>query len=248
MALKYSKDYEINYYDVDSNLKCKLSSLVNFFCDIGNAQTEYLGETIDDLLAKNVAWVFYKYDIKIYEYPKYRDKIKVQTIPAAFNKFYAYRRYSVFNEEGKLLAEGIALFFMIDINRRRPTRISHEHMKLYDAEDVNGLKIDMDDLMCIESEDISKEFNVRYSDIDSNGHVNNVKYIEWAIESVPVDVVKEYQLERVKVIFEKETTYGNKVNVVSQILNQDNNRIHTLHTIKDNNVVFTKLELIWGRD
>ena len=121
-------------------------------------------------------------------------------------------------------------------------------MKLYDAEDVNGLKIDMDDLMCIESEDISKEFNVRYSDIDSNGHVNNVKYIEWAIESVPVDVVKEYQLERVKVIFEKETTYGNKVNVVSQILNQDNNRIHTLHTIKDNNVEFTKLELIWGRD
>lgn len=54
MVNKYQKKYEINYYDVDYNLNCKLSSIVNFLCDIGNTQSESLGETIDALALKKL--------------------------------------------------------------------------------------------------------------------------------------------------------------------------------------------------
>ena len=67
--ISFSKKYEINYYDVDCNLKCKLASIVNFLCDVGNSQSESLGETIDCLTEQNFAWVFFKYDIKVNKYP-----------------------------------------------------------------------------------------------------------------------------------------------------------------------------------
>lgn len=249
MAIKFSKEYEINYYDVDHNLKCKLPSIVNYLCDIGNGQSESIGDTIESLTENNSAWVFYKYDIKMKEYPKYRDVIKVETTPVGFNKFYAFRGYKISNSRGEIIGEALALFFLIDIAKRRPRRISMDQLKLYDSEDIANITIEMDKIRALEVVDASKEFNIRYSDIDSNEHVNNVKYIEWAIESVSIDIIKEYELKRVKVVFEKETTYGHKVIVDAQIINQDNNTITTIHRIyNDENKELTKLELDWGRE
>ena len=246
MGNKYSKKYEINYYDVDYNLKCKLSSIVNFFCDIGNCHSESLGDTIEQLTKKNMAWVFYKYDINIYEYPKYRDIVTIETYPISFNKFYAHRGYNIINEEGKIIAKGMALFFLIDINRRRPMRIPNEEIDLYQGNDINGIHIDMEDIKALEESEINKSFNVRYSDIDSNWHVNNSKYMEWAIESVPQEIIKDYELKRIKVVFDKETTYGHKIDVSTQIIKEDDGKIRTLHLItSDDDKKLTKLEVEW---
>lgn len=243
----FSKNYEINYYDVDCNLKCKLSSIVNFLCDIGNSQAEFLGETIDCLMKENCAWVFYKYDIKINRYPEYRDVVTVCTAASGFNRFYAYRSYEITDEEGNVLVEATALFFLIDIQKRRPMRISENKMKLYSGNVTLPKKVDMKEAREIESEDYFKEFNIRYSDIDSNGHVNNVKYMEWAIESVPIEIIKDYELDSIKVTFEKETVYGESVHVSAQIIKEDDG-ITTVHSIKSKDgKILTKIEIEWTK-
>lgn len=241
----YTKKYEINYYDVDYNLQCKLASIVNFLCDIGNTQSESLGETIDELTARNCAWVFYKYDIKIKRYPKYRDIITVQTEPTAFNKFYAFRGYKIMDKDNNVIVEATALFFLINIEKRRPTRISEEQMNAYTGGEILPKGVDMGEVRDFNEEDFSKEFSIRYSDIDSNGHVNNVKYMEWAIESVPEEVIKDYKLKRIKVVFVKETVYGDKVHVLGQKIEEDN-EIKTVHVIKGNEgKELTKIEIEW---
>lgn len=37
----------------------------------------------------------------------------------------------------------------------------------------------------------------RRSDVDMNGHINNVTYIAWALETVPCDVYHNYELQQV---------------------------------------------------
>lgn len=249
MVNKYQKKYEINYYDVDYNLQCKLSSIVNFLCDIGNTQSESLGETIEALALKNCAWVFYKYNIRINRFPKYRDVITVETEAVGFNKFYAYRKYTIKDQEGETLGEALALFFLINIEKRRPMRISKEQQELYSNGEEMQKNIDMGDIRTLENEDYFKDFNIRYSDIDSNGHVNNVKYMEWAIESVPVEIIKDYELKRIKVTFEKEATYGDKVHVLAQVIKESENSIITVHTINSSeNLQLTKIEIEWDRE
>lgn len=249
MADKYSKNYDINYYDVDYRLQCKLSTIVNFLCDIGNSHSEHAGDTIEKLVHDNMIWVFYKYDIKINKYPKYRETVTVTTEAKAFNKFYAHRGYTITNEKGEVLVEALALFFLIDIKRRRPIRIPEEKMRVFGAEDVNKVKIEMDSIKDIISEDNKKSFNIRYSDIDSNGHVNNEKYMEWAVESVPEEIFKNFDVKRIKVDFEKETTYGHKVDIFSEIEKVNDNKYNSIHLIKDEEgKELTKLEIEWERE
>jgi medium-chain acyl-[acyl-carrier-protein] hydrolase len=69
MSKSFTKKYEIHYYEVNSKLRCKLSSIINFICDVGTQQSEYFGGGIEYCTRNNCAWVFYKYDIKIHKYP-----------------------------------------------------------------------------------------------------------------------------------------------------------------------------------
>ena len=217
MAKDYTKQYEVLYRDVDRNLKCKLSTMVDIFCDVGNAHAESVGDSIDFQLSHGCTWVFYKYDITIHKYPKYRDKLNVTTIAVGFKKFYAFRKYLIKNEEGEVLAEALALFFLINIEKRRPARILKEQYKFYGEDGDMDKALEMEKIQKIEKEDYYKEFQIRYSDIDSNKHVNNVNYTRWALEAIPVEILYEYELSELSVVFEKECSYGEEIKSICEI-------------------------------
>ena len=86
---KFEEEYEVHYYEVNYRLDCKMSSIINYFCDIGAIQSNDLGVGIDYLTERRLAWVFYKYDIKVKRYPKFGEKIRVVTSASSFKKFYA---------------------------------------------------------------------------------------------------------------------------------------------------------------
>lgn len=249
MTKEFTKNYEIHYYEVDSRLRCKLSSIVNFICDVGTQQSESVGGGIEYCTKNDCAWVFYKYDIKMKRYPMFGETISITTQPVGFKKFYGLRRYIIKDSENNVIGEALALFFLINILKRRPTRIQQEQ---YDFYGVNGdidYDISMEKLERVDYEDYSVDFNIRYGDIDSNNHVNNVKYIEWAIEAVPVEVIKDYTLKRIKVTFEKESKYGEVISSSVAIKKMNDKIIKSHHVIKKNDgTELTLLEAEWEKD
>lgn len=248
MSKSFTKKYEIHYYEVNSKLRCKLSSIIDFICDVGTQQSEHLGGGIDYCTKNNCAWVFYKYDIKMHTYPIFGEIINITTQPVGFKKFYGLRKYFIRDEDNNLIGEAQALFFLIDIQKRRPMRIQQEQYDIYGVDGDVDYDISMDRLERIEEEDYRKEFRIRYSDIDSNNHVNNVKYVEWAIEAVPLDVVNNYILKRIKVTFEKETKYGDSVSSAAAVKEINENNLKSYHTIRngEGNIV-TLLEADWEK-
>lgn len=127
-------------------------------------------------------------------------------------------------------------------------RIQREQYEIYGVDGDVDYDISMDKIQRIDEEQYHKEFNIRYSDIDSNNHVNNVKYVEWAIEAVPIEVVNDYILKRVKVNFEKETTYRDKISVSATLKEIDDSNLKSYHTIRNNEgAEVTLLEADWEK-
>ncbi|MBE6071839.1 MAG: acyl-[acyl-carrier-protein] thioesterase [Clostridium butyricum] len=242
----FKKEYKINIFNVDSEHKCKFSSLVDFLWDIVISQSDYLGETKEGFVHNQCIWVLLKYDITIYEYPKYRDTITVDTRVLGTKKFYGYRQNTIKNSEGKILGEVFSTAILIDFEKRRPTRISPAQSEIYG---LNGELNDippLDDIPKIQKEDYLKYSPIRYSDIDSNGHVNNVKYMEMAIDTLPRSILNEYKLYNIKVLFKKETTDGDTLHISSEVI--DNGDITTIHSITSNNGnLLTNLQFIWKK-
>ena len=225
----FKKEYKINIFNVDSEHKCKFSSLVDFLWDVVISQSDYLGETKEGFVHNQCIWVLLKYDITIYEYPKFRDTITVDTRVLGTKKFYGYRQNTIKNSEGKVIGEVFSTAILIDFEKRRPMRISPAQSEIYELDGELDEVPPLDDIPKIQKEDYIKDYPVRYSDIDSNGHVNNVKYMEMAIDTLPRSILNEYELYNIKVLFKKETTDGDTLHISSEVIDNDNDNIFTIY-------------------
>lgn len=233
MGVRTEKEYEVHYYEVNYRLDCKMSSIINYFCDIGAIQSNDLGVGIDYLTERRLAWVFYKYDIKVKRYPKFGEKIKVVTSASSFKKFYASRLYEIYDENNERIVEGEGILLLINIDKRRAIRIPEDQYEAYnvDKNEKSDLKIEI--LERMEKADNENIFKVRYGDIDSNMHVNNVRYVEWAVESLPLETVLNYELKELNVVFEKECKYGVEI-IASYEVREYNDELIILHKIENN--------------
>ena len=234
MGIVTEREYEVHYYETNCRLECKMSSIINYFCDIGTKQSEELGVGIDYLTERRLAYVFYRYDIKVNRYPKYGEKIKVVTMAKSFKKFYASRAYEIYDENNEKIVEGEGIFLLINIDRRRALRIPEDQYIAYGVDIENCPDIKIAKLEKLTNEVDRSNFKVRYGDIDSNMHVNNVKYVEWAVESLPLDIVLNYELKELSVVFEKECRYGAEIIASYEIKeNEEKDGLVILHKITD---------------
>lgn len=233
MGKRFEKEYEVHYYEVEYRLNCTITSIMDYFCDIGGKQSEELGVGIEHLTERNLAWVFYKYNIKVHRYPKYGEKIRISTIASGFKKFYASRSYEILDENNEKIVEGQGVFLLIDLERRRAVRIPEEYYITYGIDRDVENQIDISKLEKMSEPMHLNEFKVRYSDIDSNKHVNNSKYVEWAIESIPLEIVLNYEMKDLSIIFTKECSYGTIITSVCEVKEESEDKLVIIHKIED---------------
>ncbi|MFR5266556.1 acyl-[acyl-carrier-protein] thioesterase [Clostridium sp.] len=200
----YKKNYEIMFCDIDEDYKCRVTSIMNFFTDISLGHGEAGGLNFLEETANGIAQVYLDCSVKINRYPMYREKLEITTWVESMQKFYATRIYVAKDSKGEVVLEGKALAVTIDMNKRRLCKIPDRYYEIYcverkDFEKPNRLTIDSITPIAAE-----KVFKIRNTDTDSNKHVNNVRYIEWALNTLDNEVLEGYEIEEIKIKFEKE--------------------------------------------
>ena len=63
--------------------------------------------------------------------------------------------------------------------------------------------------------------DVLYSDADFNGHTNNAKYIEWAFDTLPLDIVSGKDIDEFQINFNHETRPGETVELLRGMTGPD---------------------------
>ena len=88
-----------------------------------------------------------------------------------------------------------------------------------------------------------KEFEVRYNDLDVNGHANNGNYIVWAFEPLSFEFKNSHKIKTIDMIYKKEAKFGEKL--VSQVeFKDENTTIHRLQNLAGEDLF--QLECKWA--
>ena len=135
----------------------------------------------------------------------------------------------------KRQVEGSALFLLIDIVKRRAIKITDDQYKAYNVDKNSTTKKligSLERLEKVKNKEYVSNFKVRYSDIDFNKHVNNVKYVQWFMDSVPQEIREEYELKEIDILFEHECYYNDEIKCVCEIHKNEDNLL-VLSNIQD---------------
>lgn len=218
----------VKYSEMDHNLALKPYSLLNFLQDIASENAETHGFGYSYIVKQNYAWFLIKYRMEFNEYPIGLYDLTLKTKPRGYNKLFAYREFE-FSHKEKLIGKVFSMWTLVDIESRNPVLIgsaiqSNSNMQPYQKEetDLSFVKIKMNN-----APSLVKEFEVRYNDLDVNGHANNGNYIVWAFEPLPFDFKTNNKIKTIDMMFKKEAKCGEKL-IVEVGFNDDKTTVHII--------------------
>lgn len=214
MADKYTfhqENFVIRANEIDASGKATLSAICNFFQEVAGNNARDLKFDITDLHRTQSTWVLYRMDIRIDEYPDWRDEIIVETWPSSGDSFRALRNYRLIDKDGKQLGCCLSYWLMIDLVNRKPMRLPQSVLDTKFQDRDHTMEVKSNRFKPLKQEQSIDEFKVRRSDLDMNNHVNNVNYITWMLECIPEN--KLTSIHGFDIIFMNEGVSGDTIQV-----------------------------------
>ncbi|TJX65928.1 hypothetical protein E8P77_09350 [Soehngenia saccharolytica] len=220
----YSKTYIIPYYDTTIGNYLKSEMILSYMAETSTWHIDALGLGHETLCNNNFAWLLNRWEVDISDYPRAKEEVTVSTWTTGFNKFYAYREFIMKSSENIELARASTIWILVDSTTKRPKRIPIDMIHAFSTD--NGKMVERQvDFKQYNSYLYTKgkEIYVRKSDIDNNNHVNNVRYLEWMIDSTDDQILNNYLIKNISIEYKKEVLYDDRpiVNFFSKEVNNE---------------------------
>lgn len=241
----YEKEHQIKYYECDTTQKMTLSMLLNVMLHVSGEQSYLLGVGDEVLAEKGLAWIILQYEVQVERMPAFYETINITTQATSYNKLFCYRVFKVYDAEGNLCVTVNSTFALMNVKERKMARVPDEIVAPYDTEFTKKLVRSPKPVKVDEETMISKEYRVRYLDIDSNRHVNNSKYIEWAIDTLNLEFLTTHEIKSMTIKFEKEVHYGQLIHSEMSTTKNTDNDIITAHRIVTEGVTNCEASIVW---
>jgi len=216
----WEDEYSISFYEVDTKNEVFLPVLWTFMQETAWHHANHLKVGYSDLLEQNCFWVLSRLSIQMEEYPRWEDRIRVKTWLTGAGRLFALRQFSIADFKGKVIGTAKSAWLVLDLKNRRPQRIGplFKHIEhLFDglppAEEPPKIPGPVHPKM-------EKSYTVRYSDIDMHHHVNNIKYIEWILDSYAFEMNQTYQIHTFEINFLGESSCGDAITIHSETLQE----------------------------
>lgn len=184
-------DWAVRSYECAPDGKVTVANLCNYLQESAALNAEHLGfsKSNFEALGLNVTWVMTRLRVKITRRPKWNETISVFTFPRPARRIVAWRDFVISDAAGCEIGRASSEWMMIDMTSRRPVAIpafvterANTVREPVLAEPL-GFKLPADTFAACETYMIT----AAPSDIDLNGHVNNVRYITWLSDACPCD-------------------------------------------------------------
>jgi medium-chain acyl-[acyl-carrier-protein] hydrolase len=210
MIHTYSQSFQISSFDLNPNATARLTSIANYLQEMAYQHAKRLEWGFHDLEKKNVAWVLSRFHLKLYQLPGWDDTITIETWPRGVDRLFAIRDFKITNKSGDLIGDATSYWLIVDINTHRPTRITEDIIKIVTREEtVFNAKSEKLEISGELSEVYKRK--VSFSDLDIVGHVNNVKYMEWCMDAIPLEIHLNHELAELEINFLHEAKYGEEI-------------------------------------
>ncbi len=240
--MQFSRKYLVHYYEAGADRRLTLPALIQYFEDIAILHSTERGLDLDYYEKNHCGWMLIKWDVTVNDLPLFGDVVLVETRVHAMKSFMADREFRLRAEDGTVLAEGRSNWLLVDTIRRRPIRIPEDQLEKFPATEEAAAFIAIEDVPSIGIPEGAVPETVRssYSDIDTNGHVNNIRYIQWALDSLPEEFIRGNVPAAARVQYRRELTPGS-VAFVSTETGEGTSR----HRVYSEDTEYCTLEISW---
>ncbi len=240
----FKMEHAIRTYETGSDGRLIPAHLIHVLQHTAGKHADELGWSVRTLHENNQSWVLQRFYVKITQLPNDGETLYITTYPSGADRIFAYRDYIVKDSKGAEVARATSSWVILDFSSRRAVAIPESVKEITKQFGERLLELPKTRLQSITNETPVDTFKVRRHDLDLNRHVNNVKYIEWMLESVPEETFYNQTPLEIDIVFKAECFPGDIV--ASRLEDKDGEFLHTLY-LEGNEKEVCLGRTVWGK-
>ena len=204
---KFWQDITVPCYDVDRDRRLRPAAFMDMAQELAHWGAELIGAGYDALSESHTAWVLSRMHIHFADTPLWKEDIRLWTWHKGFDGLFFLRDFLLEDASGRTRVAATSSWLIIDTESRRLLRNPAENPLLDFSTAGEGAAI-AEPAPKVQAPagaawEPAGSHTVAYSDLDFLGHVNNARYMAWAMDSLgledasrpPVDICINFNRE-----------------------------------------------------
>lgn len=176
----YILNSPVAFADVDRDEVLLLSGVFKLLQEaaIHHANQFHLGT--ENRLQRQESWLLNRISVGIHRYPRFEEPLRVETWSRGVIGFRGYREYRVYCGAELVIASS-SLWVYLNMQTKTLVRVPEELAANFPVVERDVYEPEVDRLAPrgpVSAGAIRSPVTLRYSDVDTNGHVNNTAYLE----------------------------------------------------------------------
>lgn len=197
-------------FHVDFTGKLFMGVLGNHLLNSAGFHATERGFGIAEMNESNYTWVLSRLAVEMMDMPSEYETFSVDTWIENVYRLFTDRNFTIYGKDGKVYGYARSVWAMINLDTRKPADLLALHgQELIDyIETDNICPIEKPGRIKVTQQMPLRTIEVYYNDIDINGHVNSIKYIEHILDLFPKQWFAEKKVARFEMAYVAESYYG----------------------------------------
>jgi acyl-ACP thioesterase len=195
-----------------------------FFQEAAISHAENLNVGREDMARTGQVWILSRMSVLVERRPKYCETVTVRSWPRGGEKLFAMRNYDIRDKDDVPVVAARSAWLIVDLEKRRPLRPQSVMDSLPKNEGLDSLPPEAGGAASLKERDNlqkAAERKALYTDVDYNGHVNNVRYIQWIEDSLDPLLLEKAEKMRFDINYLHEILGGETVEIMSAPVEND---------------------------
>ncbi len=208
-------DFCAEPFHCDFSHRLFMGHLGNYMLNAAEFHSTDRGFGFEYLNSINKTWVLSRLAIEVEDMPRQFEKFKIETWVESAMRYFTNRSFRVVDNDGHVYCYGRSVWAMIDTESRQPQNL----LEVRNGELTNWIETDKkcpinnsSRVKMSKDAPFVRTIDTYYSDVDINGHINSIKYIEHVFDLFDAEWYKEHAIKRFEIAYVAETYLGDKLN------------------------------------
>lgn len=203
---------KVNLCDIGENNMLTNKCILEYLQEAASVHSASAGYGLNDVPNTHLGWVIMNWKLKVFFRPAWNTKLVIKTWSRPIEKLYFYRDFEMYDEYNTLVAIASSRWLLINTETHAIQRALPDMNEKYESMDKLVFDTPMiEKLKEPENSEVTFEYTIQRRDIDTNHHVNNLHYLEYAYEALPEDVFSDNDFKNVEIMYKHEAKYTDTI-------------------------------------
>ncbi len=198
--------------DFGRNGRLEEQAILRMLENISCYHSDSLGLGAADMEQTHLAWILLEWKVRILKNMTYGKYYRLTTWSRGMASFCTtLRDFEIYDEAGELCVVASSKWTPVDSVSKKLIRITDELLDVYGTEEK--AVFEGDGLIRLKEPKVYEwemSYRVRRSEIDLNGHVHNLCYLDFALEALPEEIYHARDFHDIRITYRKEISAGEK--------------------------------------